>query len=58
MNAIVQKHPATKLFSLPKLGPHKTIELGVKDPSEAVEKAMAEIQAGVSTAGFHWSDIK
>jgi len=57
MNAIVQKHPETKLFSLPKLGPHKTIELGVKGPAEAVEKAMAEIKSGVSAAGFEWLSI-
>ena len=57
MNAIVQKHPETKLFSLPKLGPHKTIELGVKGPAEAVEKAMDEIKSGVSAAGFEWLSI-
>ena len=57
MNAIVQKHPQTKLFSLPKLGSHKTIELGVKGPAEAVEKAMAEIKSGVSAAGFEWLSI-
>ena len=57
MTAIVQKHPQTKLFSLPKLGSHKTIELGVKGPAEAVEKAMAEIKSGVSAAGFEWLSI-
>jgi molybdopterin-biosynthesis enzyme MoeA-like protein len=57
MNAIVQKHPETKLFSLPKLGPNKTIELGVKGPAEAVENAMAEIKSGVSAAGFEWLSI-
>jgi molybdopterin-biosynthesis enzyme MoeA-like protein len=57
MNTIVLKHPQTKLFSLPKLGPQKTIELGVKGPAEAVEKAMAEIKAEVSAAGFAWSNL-
>jgi molybdopterin-biosynthesis enzyme MoeA-like protein len=57
MNAIVQSHPQTKLFSLPKLGPNKTIELGVKGSFEAVNLAMADIQAGVSAAGFLWQKI-
>lgn len=57
MNAIVQNHPQTKLFSLPKLGPNKTIELGVKGPLEAVNAAMADIQSGVSAAGFPWQKI-
>ena len=57
MDAIVQKHPQTKLFSLPKLGPHKTVELGVKGPAKAVEKAMDEIKSGVSAAGFEWLSI-
>lgn len=57
MNAIVKNHPATKLFSLPKLGPNKTIELGVKGPDEAVKKAMLDIQEGVTAAGFPWQAI-
>jgi molybdopterin-biosynthesis enzyme MoeA-like protein len=57
MNAIVQNHPQTKLFSLPKLGPNKTIELGVKGPLEAVNTAMADIQSGVSALGFSWQKI-
>ncbi|MES2182122.1 MAG: molybdopterin-binding protein [Pseudomonadota bacterium] len=57
MNTIVSNHPRAKLFSLPKLGPHKTIELGVKGPADAVKAAMLEIQAGVSAAGFPWADI-
>ena len=57
MNAIVQNHPQTKLFSLPKLGPNKTIELGVKGPLEAVNAAMADIQSGVSAAGFSWQKV-
>lgn len=57
MNTIVRNHPQTKLFSLPKLGPHKTIELGVKGPVEAVNAAMADIQSGVSAAGFPWQKV-
>ena len=57
MNTIVNNHPQTKLFSLPKLGPNKTIELGVKGPAEAVKQAMQEIKSGVTAAGFPWSSI-
>lgn len=57
MNAVVANHPATKLFSLPKLGPDKTIELGVKGPTYAVENAMQDICAGVTAAGFPWVAI-
>lgn len=62
MNVIVRKHPETKLFSLPKLGsnkinPIKTIELGVKGATSAVESAMVDIKAGVTEAGFNWSDV-
>ena len=57
MNCIVAQHPQTKLFSLPKLGPQKTIELGVKGPAEAVKDAMSAIQAGVTSAGFTWSEL-
>jgi molybdopterin-biosynthesis enzyme MoeA-like protein len=57
MNTVVKNHPETKLFSLPKLGPNKTIELGVKGYAPAVESAMQEIRAGVTAAGFPWSEI-
>lgn len=55
MNTIVQNHPQVKLFSLPKLGPQKTIELGVKGHPELIQLAMVDIQAGVSAAGFPWT---
>ncbi|HSH54534.1 MAG TPA: molybdopterin-binding protein [Methylotenera sp.] len=57
MNAVIKHHPETKLFSLPKLGPNKTIELGVKGFAPAVESAMQEIRAGVTAAGFPWTEI-
>ncbi len=58
MNMIVQNHPETKLFSLPRLGTNKTIELGVKGSTIAVENAMVDIRAGVTKAGFPWSEIE
>jgi molybdopterin-biosynthesis enzyme MoeA-like protein len=57
MNAIVQNHPQVKLFSLPKLGPQKTIELGVKGDPEMIGPAIADIKSGVTAAGFPWVEI-
>lgn len=57
MNHIVTQYPDTKLFSLPKLGPQKYIELGVKGPTESVESAMQEICKYLSEHGFQWSEF-
>ena len=54
MNEIVKKYPEIKLFSLPKLEPMKTIELGVKGPSKLVAEAMLEIQVKIVNLGYAW----
>jgi len=54
MNEIVKKYPEIKLFSLPKLEPMKTIELGVKGPSKLVAEAMLEIQVKIVNLGYKW----
>ncbi len=54
MNEIVKKYPEIKLFSLPKLKPMKTIELGVKGPSKLVAEAMLEIQVKIVNLGYEW----
>ena len=54
MNEIVKKYPEIKLFSLPKLKPMKTIELGVKGPSKLVAEAMLEIQVKIFNLGYEW----
>ena len=54
MNEIVKKYPEIKLFSLPKLEPMKTIELGVKGPSKLVAEAMLEIQVQIVNLGYEW----
>ena len=54
MNEIVKKYPEIKLFSLPKLKPIKTIELGVKGPSKLVDEALLEIQARILNLGYEW----
>lgn len=57
MNRIVTKYPETRLFSLPRLGPQKSIELGLKGPEKIVEIAMRELCTGLTKAGFSWSEI-
>ncbi|MSQ80250.1 MAG: competence/damage-inducible protein A [Candidatus Methylopumilus sp.] len=54
MNGIVKKYPEIKLFSLPKLRPVKTIELGVKGQSKLVHEAIQEIQAKIVHLGYLW----
>ena len=54
MNEIVKKYPEIKLFSLPKLNPVKTIELGVKGPSKLVNEAILEIQVKITNLGYAW----
>lgn len=54
MHEVIKNHPEIKLFSLPKLKPHRQIELGVKGNAEAVKRAMVEIEAGVTKVGFTW----
>ena len=56
MNEIVQKYPNTKLFSLPKIGVNRKIELGVKGEESAVLPAIADIKAGITALGFTWDD--
>lgn len=54
MNEIVKKYPEIKLFSLPKLNPVKTIELGVKGSSKLVNEAILEIQDKIGNLGYEW----
>ncbi|HSH73875.1 MAG TPA: molybdopterin-binding protein [Methylophilaceae bacterium] len=57
MNHIVEKHPQTKLFSLPKLDTRRTIELGVKGATGDVNAALDDIKQGISALGFPWSPL-
>lgn len=54
MQDIVSRFPQVKLFCLPQLDKRRTIELGVKGDPMVVLQAMAEIQSGVSDAGYAW----
>jgi molybdopterin-biosynthesis enzyme MoeA-like protein len=57
MNRIVAAYPDCKLFSLPKLDTRRTIELGLKGPTEEVEAGMREIRQAITTAGFAWCEL-
>ena len=57
MNHIVEKHPQTRLFSLPKLDTRRTIELGVKGAANDVKAALDDIKQGISALGFPWSPL-
>ncbi|MDP2101929.1 MAG: molybdopterin-binding protein [Methylotenera sp.] len=57
MNAILEKYPNLKLFSLPKLDKNRTIELGVKGVAGHVEAAMNDIKQAITALGFPWSGI-
>lgn len=54
MHEVIKNHPEIKLFSLPKLKPNRQVELGVKGNAEAVNRAMVEIEIGVTKTGFKW----
>ncbi|OZA05951.1 MAG: competence/damage-inducible protein A [Methylophilaceae bacterium 17-44-8] len=57
MHQILTQHPDIKLFSLPKLDTRRTIELGVKGTTSAVNQAIQDIQQQVSGLGFPWSAL-
>jgi len=44
------------VFSLPRVEPERFIELGVRGEAAAVPAAISELQAGVSTLGFPWTE--
>ncbi len=57
MNAILQKYPAIKLFSLPSLSPKKLIELGLKGDLAICQQAMGEIQAYLNMHQMKWQTL-
>lgn len=54
MQEILTVYPDIKLFSLPKLDARRTIELGVKGPSNAVQTAMLDLQQRLTVMGYPW----
>jgi molybdopterin-biosynthesis enzyme MoeA-like protein len=57
MQHILTAHPDIKLFSLPKLDARRTIELGVKGPTSAVNLAIQDIQQNITALGFPWVNM-
>lgn len=54
MQAMLQKYPALKLFSLPRTNQRRTTEVGMKGASAEVKLAMEDLKAGVSALGYPW----
>lgn len=54
MQAMLQKYPALKLFSLPRTNQRRTTEVGMKGVSAEVKLAMEDLKAGVSALGYPW----
>jgi hypothetical protein len=43
MEALAERHPQARLFSLPRLGPEGYIELGFRGETVAVEAAFSDL---------------
>lgn len=56
MQAVVDRYPSIKLFSLPKLDVRRTIELGVRGNPTSAAQALTDLRDGVIQLGFAWSD--
>jgi molybdopterin-biosynthesis enzyme MoeA-like protein len=56
MNQIISDNKDIKLYSLPKMNPKKTLELGIKGPSKNVDKAIKEIKNNLSHLNINWRD--
>lgn len=56
MNECLAQYPEVKLFSLPRMGADRYIELGVRGEPGRVAAAIAGLKHGVGVLGFTWSD--
>jgi molybdopterin-biosynthesis enzyme MoeA-like protein len=56
MNGCLARYPGLKVFSLPRMGPDRHIELGVRGDAKEVPGAIGVLREGVSTLGFDWTD--
>jgi molybdopterin-biosynthesis enzyme MoeA-like protein len=56
MNDCLARYPRLKVFSLPRMGEQRHVELGVRGDAADVPAAIGVLQQGVSTLGFDWSD--
>jgi len=56
MNEIKNDNPRIKIYSLPKLKPKMTIELGVRGDESSAYKAMEQIKQGLILLNYEWSN--
>lgn len=56
MHACLARYPACKVFSLPRMGAERHVELGVRGDPAQVPAAILELREGVVTLGFEWSE--
>jgi molybdopterin-biosynthesis enzyme MoeA-like protein len=56
MNEIENKNKEIKVYSLPKLRPNKTLELGIKGSSKNVNKAMKDLKGHLKKLKFTWRE--
>ncbi len=57
MNTMLAAYPMLKLFSLPRTNQRRTTEVGMKGETAHVQKAMADLKAGVSALGYPWAQL-
>jgi len=56
MQKIQKEHEHIKIYSLPKLRPKKTLELGIKGHSEPVNKAMKDLKKNLKKLKYNWRE--
>ena len=56
MNDCLARYPGLKVFSLPRMGEQRHVELGVRGNAADVPAAIGILQTGVSSLGFAWRD--
>lgn len=56
MNRCLAEHPRVKVFSLPRLGPDRHIEMGVRGNRNDIAPAISHLKDGVTALGFSWSE--
>jgi molybdopterin-biosynthesis enzyme MoeA-like protein len=56
MNECLSRYPQLKVFSLPRMGPERHVELGVRGDASLLPLAIGELQEGVAELGLDWSE--
>ena len=56
MNDIKNKNNEIKIYSLPKLKPNKTLELGITGAPKNVNKAMKDLRSQLKKSKFNWRE--